>query len=192
MATIILINLVGFLCFTGALAMFELGIPNGALRAMIFHAWPPFVAWALTGLIPPEWKARLIFLRWENPLPGSEAFTTHGPRDERVDMQILEDRHGPLPDDPRGQNKLWYRMYKSVEHDSSVRHTHTEFLLVRDWYTLALVLLVLGSIGYRYITSEWDIWYPLLLIAQVLMAWWRARYRGVRFVTTVLASKSAQ
>jgi len=51
---------------------------------------PAGIGIALTGVVsaqlPADAKARIVFLRWRDPLPGSEAFTRHGPSDPRVDM----------------------------------------------------------------------------------------------------------
>jgi hypothetical protein len=72
---------------------------------------PAGVGIALTGVLnaqlPADAKARIVFLRWHDPLPGSEAFTKHGPSDARVDMGALERAVGPLPTAPREQNALW-------------------------------------------------------------------------------------
>ena len=45
----------------------------------------------------PDFKARMVFLRWTDPLPGSRAFTHIGPRDPRVDMKALSRKVKPLP-----------------------------------------------------------------------------------------------
>src|SRR5262245_58674984 len=52
-------------------------------------------------LLPQTWKARIVFLRWKNPLPGSEAFTKFAYCDDRIDVQTLGRSLGPLPTDHR-------------------------------------------------------------------------------------------
>lgn len=61
----------------------------------------------LLGLIPPNWRDRLIHLRWHNPFPGSRAFTIVDPASAHVDMTPLEDKLGTLPSDPVAQNRLF-------------------------------------------------------------------------------------
>src|SRR6185312_16861309 len=62
---------------------------------------PAGAALILVGLLNAQLKsnakARLVFWRWANPMPGATAFTVLGPSDDRVDMMALELKHGPLP-----------------------------------------------------------------------------------------------
>ncbi len=147
----------------------------------------------LNAQIPPDAKARIVFLRWRDPLPGSQAFTKHGPADPRVDMKALESSFGPLPTAAREQNALWYRMYKSVGSDPAVSQVHRAFLFTRDYACLALfALLVLGTAGFIQIPSaRTALGFAGLLAIQFLLARRAARTHGVRFVTTVLALKGA-
>lgn len=161
------------------------------------EAIPAGLGLALTGLLnaqlPAEAKARIVFLRWRDPLPGSEAFTKHGPADPRVDVAALESAFGPLPVMPREQNALWYKLYKSVSSDASVTQVHRAFLFTRDYACLALFAwVVLGAAGFVQIPSvRTALGYVAVLGAQFLLARRAARTHGVRFVTTVLALKSA-
>lgn len=161
------------------------------------EAIPAGLGLALTGLLnaqlPAEAKARIVFLRWRDPLPGSEAFTKHGPADPRVDVAALESAFGPLPVMPREQNALWYKLYKSVSSDASVTQVHRAFLFTRDYACLALFAwVVLGAAGFVQIPSvRTALGYVAVLGAQFLLARRAARTHGVRLVTTVLALKSA-
>jgi hypothetical protein len=160
-------------------------------------ALPAGVGVAVTGLLnnlaDSETKARLVFWRWHNPLPGSEAFTRHGPNDSRVDMNALASRHGPLPNDPSAQNKLWYRIFKSVSTEPSVEQAHRQFLFARDYAFMALVLLVVLGIAATIFlppNSTTSI-YALLLVVQWGVATRAANVNGRRFVTNVLAQNAA-
>jgi len=160
-------------------------------------ALPAGVGVALTGLLnslaSSDTKARLVFWRWHNPLPGSEAFTRHGPKDHRVDMAALAAKHGPLPTDPKAQNVLWYRLFKSVSTEPSVEQAHRQFLLARDFAFMALVMVVmLGTAAAFFIRpiSTTEI-YILLLVIQWAIATRAANVGGHRFVTNVLAQKGA-
>lgn len=94
-------------------------------------------------------KARLVFWRWHNPLPGSQAFTLYGPKDARIDMAHVEQVAGTLPTDPEEQNRVWYRLYKTVRDLPAVAGVHREYLLLRDFSSLlVLILVALPALGW--------------------------------------------
>jgi hypothetical protein len=138
-------------------------------------------------------KAMLVFGRWHNALPGCRAFTKYGPADSRIDMGAIERAHGPLPQDPQQQNKLWYRLYKSVGADPSVSQAHREFLFARDYACLSLfALILLGTIGFLVMPTKATAYsYLAILGLQYLLTTRAAHVHGCRFVTTVLALKGA-
>lgn len=148
----------------------------------------------LNGLLSADTKARIVFLRWSNFLPGTEAFTRYGPADHRVDMKNLERDFGPLPTNPKLQNALWYQIYKSVEKNPSVINVQQEFLLARDYTSLALmVLVVFGIASFIQLPSlKTAAIYIIFLLVQLIVAGVAARNFGRRFVTTVLALKSSR
>src|ERR1700730_13674378 len=49
----------------------------------------PFPLMLIANAISANNKARLVFWECHHPLPGSRAFTRHGPADSRVDMAVL-------------------------------------------------------------------------------------------------------
>jgi len=161
-------------------------------------ALPAGVGVALVGIlnaqVSADMKARLVFWRWQNPLPGSQAFTRHGRNDPRVDMAALEAKHGPLPTDPKAQNALWYKMYRAVADEPAVTQAHRQFLFARDYTFVALaILVVLGATAFKFIhpISTAEI-YALLLMVQWGLATRAANLSGHRFVSTVLAQKGAR
>jgi hypothetical protein len=139
-------------------------------------------------------KARLVFMRWRNPLPASEAFTRWGPADPRVDMAALATKFGPLPSDPKAQNALWYRLYKSVEDAPAIEHAHREYLFTRDFHFLAALMLIgLGILAVAtFVGVGKTLLYLAILAAQFLMTGQAARNHGRRLVCTVLARKAAE
>jgi hypothetical protein len=139
-------------------------------------------------------KAKLVFMRSRDPLPASEAFTRWGPADPRVDMATLSAKFAPLPSDPKGQNALWYRLYKSIETDAAVEHAHREYLFTRDFHFLAALMLVaFGMLAIVTFTGVGKtLAYLAILIAQFLMTGQAARTHGRRLVSTVLARKAAE
>jgi hypothetical protein len=138
-------------------------------------------------------KARIVFFRWRDPLPGSEAFTRHAIADPRIDLSTLERNNGPLPTDPRQQNLLWYRLYQSVADHPAVLQVHREYLFTRDYACLSLLMLIgLGTAGlFQFPSKSTALGYISLLTVQYLLVRRAARNHGVGLVTTVLALKGA-
>lgn len=162
------------------------------------QALPAGVGLILTGILNAQLsadaKSRIVFLRWRNPLPGCEAFTRHARSDPRVDLSALEEQYGPLPTDPRAQNILWYKLYKTVEREPAVAQAHRAFLFARDYACIALImLLVLGGAALLQMSPiKVALLYIVGLAFQFVIAGQAARNHGRRFVSTVLAIRSAE
>lgn len=147
----------------------------------------------LNAQLSADAKARLVFWRWTDPLPGSRAFSLYARKDARVDMAAIEGKYGPLPHEPKEQNTLWYRLYKSLETDQAVEQAHREFLFARDYASISfLVFVALGILGlFQFPTTAALLAYLGLVGAQYVLACRAAQNNGQRFVTTVLALKGA-
>jgi hypothetical protein len=185
------------------LALFYAGVQKDAimtgdwieLARHFGEVLPAGLGVALMGIInaqfSPEAKSRIVFMRWRNSLPGCEAFTRHAKADARLDIAALERACGSLPTDPRQQNALWYRLYKSVESEPAVMQIHRAFLFARDYTCLALLMtVVLGVAGFLQIPSKRTaLIFVVVLLLQFVFAGQAARNNGRRFVTTVLAIK---
>ena len=74
----------------------------------------PLATLILDSIVTADFKAVLVYWRQKDTLPGHRAFSVHGKADPRVDMRALEDKHGPLPDEPSEQNELWYKLSKGL------------------------------------------------------------------------------
>lgn len=182
-------------------AVFYLAVKTGRLvlgdAGSLLNAWqnilPGGIGLIFTSVfnefLGSEDKARLVFWKRRHPLPGSEAFSKHGPVDPRVDMEALRKKLGTLPNDPRDQNVLWYRLYKSVSADPAVTHVHRNYLFTRDYAVLSFILIpVLGLSGFWMIPSLETAWsYLGILVVQYLVVRQAAKNHGIRLVTTVLA-----
>lgn len=166
----------------------ELITPKAALSLVL-----PFVTLVLDGIVSADIKAILVYWRLRNPLPGSQAFTKHGPADSRVVMRSLEREYGPFPVAVNEQNQLWYRLFKTVEDRPSVSQAHRASLLARDLaslsFTLAPLSAILGAV-LRVGMLPWAILVTVLTV-QFLMLRKIAVNNGKRFVTTVLAEAAA-
>jgi len=174
-------------------------IISGRWLEVVGHApgvLPAGLGLVLTGVLnaqlSSEAKARIVFLRWADALPGSQAFSRHAKADPRVDIRSLERVYGPLPRAPKEQNALWYQLYQTVKSDPAVAQSHREFLFSRDYHCLSMMMVpVLGTAGYMKIPStESALLYLAFLVVQFLLTGRAARNHGRRFVTTVLAIKA--
>lgn len=187
-------------------AVFYAAVQTGALFSgdwlALLRNWaealPGGLGIVLTGIVnaqlTSEAKARLVFWRWRDPLPGCEAFSRHAGSDSRIDLTAIERAHGPLPTDPKQQNALWYRLYRLVGGEPAVTQVHRSFLFARDYTCIsALILIVLGPIGLFEIPSlRTALIYIAMLGTQYIVARQAARNHGCRFVTTVLALSGAR
>ena len=148
------------------------------------------IATVLNGFLSADTKARLVFVRWHNALPGHRAFSKYALRDPRIDIAALEKLHGSaLPVDPAEQNRAWYRLSKAMDTDAAVRHAHRDFLLLRDYTGLCAVFIMFYGAAALYAIPSIKIGliYLLVLLAQYLVVRQAASNYGIRFVTTVIA-----
>jgi hypothetical protein len=144
-------------------------------------------------LVGPMTKARLVFWRWAQPLPGSRAFTLHIKKDPRINVSALRAKLGTFPKSEAEQNGVWYRLYKSVESEPAVAHAHKEYLFTRDWAALAaMMMVVLGALASWQAPPETTAIYASALVGQYLLVRVAAANYGRRLVTTVLAIKCAE
>lgn len=170
-------------------AVHLISISNLVTQSRWLSGLAPIVVLVLNGFVPSRAKASIVYWRIRDPLPGARAFTVHGPRDERVDMEVLESRYGPLPTKSTEQNRLWYRLYKLVEAERSVVDAHANFLLARDLTVTAVLLAIILSPA-SFLMHGWSkltIGYSLYLIGQYFLLMAAARNYGNRFVCNVMA-----
>ncbi len=149
-------------------------------------------AFVLDGLLSADAKTRVVYWRWRNPLPGSRAFSTHLPAERRADRDRLVADWGDLPDTPEGENRLWYRIYRTVEDEIRVQEAHRAWLFSRDiaGYS-ALFAGLFGSAALFSDASPIIVGpYLVALASQYGVAALAAQNYGVRFVRTVLAIAS--
>lgn len=152
----------------------------------------PVVVLLLTGPLSHDAKARLVYWRIANPLPGSRAFSKYAPADARIDMKALAKNVGALPSDPAEQNAKWYKLYRMVGDDPAVMHAHKLYLMYRDMATMSLLLIPLVPAALWYAgapaASRWLA--GGLFAAQYVVCAISARHSGTRFVCNVLAVHS--
>jgi hypothetical protein len=147
---------------------------------------------AAVGAVPgTDLKARLVFLRWKNPLPGSRAFEQANMRaDTRISPERLRSAlGGKFPRSAADQNATWYRLYKKLESEPSVQGAHFEYLLFRDLTWLSLIFFVASAVSAAANpTSRPAISAAIASFFALGLLFRRAASeRGSRFVNTVLA-----
>ena len=153
----------------------------------------PMATLILDGLATPDLKAVLVYWKWRKPLPSHEAFSIHGRRDGRVDMEALQEKHGPLPTAPDMQEVLWYKLSKVTADRATVDEVHYSWLLMRDLTNLSFGLWIVNAAITGVLRVGWSEWI-LLVVAQGLLyvvLSQIAANKGIRFVTTVLAEAAA-
>ena len=152
----------------------------------------PIATFVLDGLLSADAKARVVYWRCRHPLPGSRAFSEHLGKEARADPARLAQQWGAFPADPVEQNRLWYRIYKSVEQEIRVYEAHRAWLFSRDLAAYAVLFLAIFGIVTLISDAPWTIagWYLVGLAVQCLAVMIAARTYGVRFVRTVLAIAS--
>ena len=152
----------------------------------------PIVTFVLDGLLSADAKARVVYWRYSHPLPGSWAFSIHLQKEARADPERLLQSWGTLPNDPTDENRLWYRIYRSVENEIRVHEAHRAWLFSRDLTAYAVLFLAILGISTLISDTPWAIkWrYLFVLAVQYVATMAAARAYGVRFVRTVLAVAS--
>ncbi|WP_440940233.1 hypothetical protein [Immundisolibacter sp.] len=196
LVAVIAANLFGFLAMQGSLM--TLADATHSLADLANQVMPASIAVAvvfvINGLMPADAKARIVFLRWDNPLPGSEAFSRYLHTDPRISVDEIERKYGDLPSNARDQNALWYRMYKAIADEPAVSQVHRAYLFTRDFAAIALMLLVLlgPAAAFQFSDSAAVLSYGGIMSAQLALAIQSARNYGKRFVTTVLAITSSK
>ncbi len=163
------------------------------IEKVVTGAVLPFLVGILNGQVGADNKARLVFLRWQHPLPGSRAFSHYLHRDPRLDPAAVERLVGDLPREPVAQNRAWYAVYKTVKDVPEVADVHRHFLFARDYATFAAMLFcVAAPLSFWLMPWRDAALYSILLVLQYLVASQAGRTYGTRFVTTVLAQAQAQ
>lgn len=166
-----------------------LALPGSASLGIIVIA-----SLLLLGMIPPDWRDRIIHLKWRHPLPGCRAFTKIGPNSSHVDMQALIAKLGPLPTDPSDQNKLFYKIYKTVRDDVGVCDAHRRYLAARDIGTITAILVLPLPVLAAFATHNGgrSLAYAMLLFVTYILCALAAKNYSWRMVQHVLALNSSE
>lgn len=143
----------------------------------------------LEGLISSDNKARIVFLRIKNFMPGSRAFSKIAPKDHRIDIEKLRSIYpAGIPDDPDLQDKAWYQLYRKYSDALRVMEAHRAFLLTRDFTALTVVFIPISIAAHFLWGTPWIVMllHILLLAGFLIFMIIAAQTYGKRFVANVL------
>lgn len=189
-------NLALYYVLVKGLSISDLGVETA--RTHLTTLLPGGLAVALCGILNSQLtylqKARIVFLRWANPLPGCRAFSHYAARDPRIDMKAVRAKWSPLPKGAQQQNALWYRIYQQERGTEAVDHLNRQWLFARDYASICVLLLVaLGSLGIYQMPSflSWSVFVGIVF-AQFLFVRRSAVNHAERFISTVIAQAAAK
>lgn len=154
----------------------------------------PVLAMILTGVLGDLGKARIVFWRMRNPLPGCRAFSRFVSADPRIDGTVLVGKLGEFPRDPHEQNALWYKLYKKHADKLTVAQAHKVYLLTRDLTAVSAVFVCLFvfAAAFSEATLKIKFGYCMYLVLQYMITASAARNYGHRFVTNVLVEETME
>ena len=155
----------------------------------VFVVLSPILALVLNGIVSSDNKARLVFWRWKDALPGHRAFSILAPTDARISIPVLKSRVSPWPKTPREENVAWYRLYKQYSSKPTIVQSQKSFLLARDLATISFLFALIGPWGLLITQGNWY-WAPLyavVMLAHYLILSVVAQNHGRRFVCNVMA-----
>lgn len=152
----------------------------------------PILTLVLNGLIASDMKAKLVFLRINNALPGHRVFSELVHRDNRVNIKSLSDKLGGFPTDPVEQNNKWYSIYKKYGNSIIVKQSHGAFLLSRDLCSISFLFALIGSIVLLALGGplRWVTCYFAIMLVHYGVLAIVAQNHGNRFTCNVLAEYS--
>lgn len=153
----------------------------------------PLILFILNGLISSDQKATLCFWRLKHPLPGCRAFSKYLYKDDRIDKSYFLSHYAPLPDHPKEQNAVWFKIYKIQQEEPPIKQSHKDFLLGRDICSISFLFLIIGGItGFFLIEGKAKWAYIGFAFIQYLILVIVTQNHGKRFVCNVLAIESSK
>lgn len=189
------VNVAVFFCLLVGRALTGAGVDHFwhrvTMKEGLIAAVVPIIVIVLSGVLGDVWKARVVFWRWTNPLPGCRVFSDLLAGDPRIDVASLKQKLGKFPNAPHEQNALWFKLYRQHSCALRILEAHRSYLLTRDITAIAAVFaaafpaLVLAHTSDARIASV----YLLALAAQYVLIARAASNYGNRFVLNVLSEE---
>lgn len=190
------VNLAIYYALIRGLDLSDLSVETAATH--LTSLFPSGLAIALCGILNSQLtylqKARIVFLRWNDPLPGCRAFSLYAARDPRISMKALRAKWSPLPKSAHQQNALWYRIYQQEQGTEAVDYLNRHWLFARDYASICVLLLVvMGVLGIFQMpdASSWLVFTGIVFV-QYFFARRSAVHFAERFITTVIAQAASK
>lgn len=175
--------------------VFDIELANIKMAALLtpkslLFTLSPIIVLILNGLISNPIKEFLVFWKIKDRLPGCRSFTVLAKTDHRIDIASLENNFGKLPSSPNEQNKLWYKIYKTMSDNELIKGSHKDFLLTRDLCSLSFLfaLIIIPVIFFLLESISIKYTYASFLIVQYIVISISSRNFGNRFACNVLAN----
>lgn len=139
----------------------------------------------LNGVLSSDFKHKLVFMKMNNPLPASRLQKTLK-NDQRVSIDQVSEKFGPIPDDSKQQNVYWYqKIYKPNQDSKKIQDIHKKFLMTRDMTAICIIILFFSILNTLFLSGTWL--HVLVILCEYFIVRLVAANYGKRFVTTVIA-----
>lgn len=184
LVTFIFINLI-LLGFDNYISLELKKIDINTLKLVPIPSILILCTYIFNGILTSDIKYKIVFFRWKNPLPASRLQKVVE-NDPRINLELIIEKYGPIPNDPKKQNFYWYqKLYKVQQDVEKVRDIHRNFLMTRDMSAICFMILIISAI-----TSLFSIISPihvLIVLFEFLIIRRVSCNYGNRFVATVVA-----
>ena len=183
--TVLAINL-----FTFIWMFLDWEISMDSLRYFIFGPLAVAATAIINGLIGPETKAKIVFLRWKNPSPETRVFSDLIANDGRIDIRRIDlEIKGASSFSAEKQNVAWFDYYLHSQTNPLVVSCERNYVYYRDYTCMLIILVLTASIAGFYFCDHLDLILICILIltAQYVFVAPVAARSGNEFATTVIA-----
>lgn len=164
-------------------------------RFLIFGPLAVAVTAIVNGLIGTETKARIVYLKRDNPSPETRVFSELIQDDKRIDKKGMDmEIRGVSKLSAEEQNALWFENYMSVQNNPLVVSSERNYVYYRDYTSTLAILLVATICASLYFSEKSNLIavYTILLLIQIILVQPVAARSGNEFVTTVIAVSFTQ
>ncbi|MFC7320063.1 hypothetical protein [Halobacillus campisalis] len=159
--------------------------PELLLKSLPIPSIVTLLTLVLNGIIPSDYKYKLVFWRWSNPLPGSRLKKIIN-KDHRVSIDQISLKFGDIPDEPKQQNMYWYqKIFKPNQESEKILDVHKKFLLTRDITAISFMIFIISIVN-AIIFNGTFIHIVIVLVEYITFSLVSSNY-GRRFVATTIA-----
>lgn len=183
--TVLAINLFAFIWM-----FLDWEISMDSLRYFIFGPLAIAATAIINGMIGPETKAKIVFLRWKNPLPETRVFSKLIAYDRRIDMKRIDlEIKGASGFSAEMQNVAWFDYYLHSQTNPLVVSSERNYVYYRDYACMMMILVLTASSACLYFRDHINLILICILVltAQYVFAALVAARSGNEFATTVIA-----